>query len=339
MTSNASDQTRGGYSSFKALDLPQAFKDDFWKDYQHLLKADGGALDYAFMRTVAKNSNKLEGHHLDEFLRGDLSFLAAFGVPGFGSHVSPSTQHGSYFRTQLNNKRRTLRDVMANGVQGQERINAINGYRNVYVEWIIQQVLNWFRMRKGSYNFVQWFLEKTGNSAMVKTAEQAAAVAASRNNNLPGEGFDLLQFCEHVGIDAKDFLHFGAHPAWDMNQEARIFPSLQHSESSSDAALHERLYHTTEQDSPRSRGSSDEVTVSSDDGVAAVKAATITKADTALRISDWQCAKALGTILCTTLKCDPRFYAVQKFDQDRGSAQPLRKWWCPMAQTNATYLS
>jgi hypothetical protein len=52
------------------------------------------------------------------------------------------------------------------------------------------------------------------------------------------------------------------------------------------------------------------------DGVAAVKAATITKADTALRISDWQCAKALDTILCTTLCCDPRFYAVQKFDQD-----------------------
>jgi hypothetical protein len=37
------------------------------------------------------------------------------------------------------------------------------------------------------------------------------------------------------------------------------------------------------------------------DGVAAVKAATITRADTALRISDWQCAKALDTILCITL--------------------------------------
>ncbi len=75
------------------------------------------------------------------------------------------------------------------------------------------------------------------------------------------------------------------------------------------------------------------------DGVAAVKAATITKADTALRISDWRCAKALDAILCTTLKCDPRFYAVQTFDQDRGSAHSLRKWWCPMAQTNATCLS
>lgn len=75
------------------------------------------------------------------------------------------------------------------------------------------------------------------------------------------------------------------------------------------------------------------------DGVAAVKAATITKADTALRISDWQFAKALDTMLRITLSCDPRFYAVQKFDQDRGSVQPLRKWWCPMAQTNATCLS
>ena len=75
------------------------------------------------------------------------------------------------------------------------------------------------------------------------------------------------------------------------------------------------------------------------DGVAAVKAATITKADTALRISDWQFAKALDTMLRITLSCDPRFYAVQKFDQDRGSAHSLRKWWCPMAQTNATYLS
>ena len=56
------------------------------------------------------------------------------------------------------------------------------------------------------------------------------------------------------------------------------------------------------------------------DGVAAVKAATITKADTALRISDWQFAKALDTMLRITFSCDPRFYAVQKFDQDRGSA-------------------
>ena len=41
------------------------------------------------------------------------------------------------------------------------------------------------------------------------------------------------------------------------------------------------------------------------DGVAAVKAATITKADTALRISDWQCAKALDTIMCLYLMMRP----------------------------------
>ena len=41
------------------------------------------------------------------------------------------------------------------------------------------------------------------------------------------------------------------------------------------------------------------------DGVAAVKAATITKADTALRISDWRCAKALDTIMCLYLMMRP----------------------------------
>ena len=43
--------------------------------------------------------------------------------------------------------------------------------------------------------------------------------------------------------------------------------------------------------------SDDAAAVLANDGVAAVKAAAITKAGTALRISDWQCAKALDTIM------------------------------------------
>ena len=224
-SANNSNDKAVAFSKVDAPKLSTEFKTELWQCFRVNQKGGAGD-DKAAQRAVQNMSNRASHVHLHEILQGQVSILGCFGIPGFGTHVAPSDYHSGQMRSQMSTRLRSLRAALKPGKSAETRTNAINAYRGLYVEWIIVQVNNWFKMRKTSYDFVKWFLEKAGKSAMVNTAETAAAAAAD-TFSLPGSiDFDVLQLFVHLGVSREDFLHLIAHSAWGENFESKMFPGV-----------------------------------------------------------------------------------------------------------------